>query len=90
MPTKPKTAPVVYETDPLTFYTGRDLDIIEKIRELAEPLLVVRVEGENHADVFHRIRELNEELRAMDYPGAFQIPYPDGDCTCPTCGHPVC
>lgn len=81
-----RTKTIVYDTEPLSFCTADDGAIIEIIRGIGEPLLVVRVEGQSTADVFHRIVEMNDDLRSY----GFSIPYPDGDCNCPTCGHPVC
>jgi hypothetical protein len=71
-----------YTTDPISlpFLSGDYDRQIEIIRGLAHPQLVVTIEGDSSTEIYQRILDINEELRAY---GGLQIPLPE---RCPLCG----
>lgn len=92
--TKATEEKVVYRTEPISFpfgVRGDDSDLVEKIRDLAHPMLVVEIEGKSMVGVCRIIAELNAELRPMGYGPAIGelIPFPDEVDRCECCGQPV-
>lgn len=65
-----------------------DNPIIEAIRELAHPMLVVEIEAKTMLGVCRKIADLNDNLRGKGTTN-FQVPYPDGIERCECCGAPL-
>lgn len=80
---------VTWRSEPVTMPWGPNgqdgNEIIERIRGIAHPMLVVEIEAPSYAGIMRRIAEINDETR----PYGWSLDYPDDVLRCECCGQPI-